>query len=130
MKEINFRCVLSLEVICVKIRSCCDSTISYQSELCCPGKCVIGTFIIDCSSLFLRLTSVSLPLTGTEKGHAMIVNMGGETRQPRPPAHTGTHIQGTHTREHKYTRWCGKEAVVHGGQVQGSGVIGRASGLL
>ena len=60
----------------------------------------------------------------------MIVNMGGETRQPRPPAHTGTHTQGTHTCEHKYTRWCGKEAVVHGGQVQGSGVIGRASGLL
>lgn len=47
---------------------------------------------------------------------------GGETRRPRPPAHAGAH-----TREHKHTRWCGKEAVVHGGQVQGSGVIGRAS---
>ena len=51
---------------------------------------------------------ITQPLTSTEEGHAVIVNVNMSALAP------STH-KCAHMYVHKHTRWHGKEAVVHAG---------------
>ena len=51
---------------------------------------------------------ITQPLTGTEEGHAVIVNVNMPALAP------STH-KCAHRYVHKHTRWHGREAVVHAG---------------